>query len=427
MGQRSFKLNRSSECVLIQKVLIQLLQFRQNDFFQFCHGHKGTRTGFSGDLTRIALQVISITAFVRSHGIPTVHAGDLPGKRMDHSGTSERLCVGLDLLLYPVPELPIDDGFVSTFCPDPLVLGACLNLSRFIRDTAVFALNQISYVYFVGQDICDTMIFPEGAGYFGGRHIPDAFSSFILRRIWNATIVQDPGNRRFSIPISKQRKNLNDDISGLLIDDQNSPSFGIFLVPIRRKGSDMEPVFSAAPQNTADIVRHILQIPLVDQTIDLAGLLITLISGVGVVNDTDEANAPDGEQTMNILFDELKLSGKPRLSFTEDDIKLMGLGICKKTLELRTVTVRSSVIIVAVNIMDIPSLTYGVLEQHCLLVLDAVAVIFFIYFVSIFFGKAAVNCYFHLSISFVMEQADRMTNNESILEFVIVPHLEIQI
>ena len=165
----------------------------------------------------------------------------------------------------------------------------------------------------------------------------------------------------------------------------------------------MESILSAAGQNASDIFRHILQIPLVDQTVDLSGFLVTLVRRICIIDNAHKTNAPNREQAVDILLHQFQLSGKSRLGFAEDNIKLPCLCIRQEPLELRSVAISTRIIVVAVNIVDIPALAIGILNEHSLLVLNAVAVLVLIQFVPIFFRKSAVNCYIHCFISLLQK------------------------
>ena len=89
----------------------------------------------------------------------------------------------------------------------------------------------------------------------------------------------------------------------------------------------MEAVLPSVGEDAADVLRHIFQIPLVHQTIDLPGLLVALVGGVGVVHDADKTDAPDREEAVDVLLYKLQLTGKAGLGLAEDDVKAMGLGI----------------------------------------------------------------------------------------------------
>ena len=89
----------------------------------------------------------------------------------------------------------------------------------------------------------------------------------------------------------------------------------------------MKALFPAIGEDAANIVGHVLQIPFVYQTIDLAGFFVPLVVGVRIVHNADETDSPQREKPVYVLFHQFQLTGKAGLSFAEDDIKFMGLSI----------------------------------------------------------------------------------------------------
>ena len=128
-----------------------------------------------------------------------------------------------------------------------------------------------------------------------------------------------------------------------------------------------------------------------DQTIDLTGFLVALVRRISVVNQTDKADAPNGEKPIDILFYQFQFAGKTGLALAKNDVKLMCFGIVQQTLEFRPIPVRTGVIIIAVNVIYFPALLNGIFQQHGLLILDAVAVIRFLFLVAVFFRQSAIN------------------------------------
>ena len=161
----------------------------------------------------------------------------------------------------------------------------------------------------------------------------------------------------------------------------------------------MESVLPPVGKNAPDIIRHILQIPFVNEAVDLPRFFISFVGGVRVIHNTDETNPPDGEQAMDIFFDKFQFTGEAGLRFAQDDIKPAILRILQQSIKLRALSVGAGVIVVAVNVINVPSLFHGVLQQHGLLVLNAVAVVGFQRFISVLFGQTAVNSGFHHSDS----------------------------
>ena len=108
---------------------------------------------------------------------------------------------------------------------------------------------------------------------------------------------------------------------------------GVFLVAIEGKGPDVETVLPPVGEDTTDVLRHILQIPLVHQPIDLTGLLVALVGGVGIVHDADKSNAPDREKTVDVLLYQLQLTGKAGLGLAKNDVKAVSLGVLQQAVK----------------------------------------------------------------------------------------------
>lgn len=71
-------------------------------------------------------------------------------------------------------------------------------------------------------------------------------------------------------PAKRQCKNAPYHLSRFRVDDKLSLGVRGFAVPIQCKGADEQPLSAFVVQHGADIVGQVLQIPLVDQPIDLA-------------------------------------------------------------------------------------------------------------------------------------------------------------
>ena len=78
--------------------------------------------------------------------------------------------------------------------------------------------------------------------------------------------------------------------------------------------------------------------------------------------------------------------GEAGLAFTEDDVKAMDFGILQHAGKRRTVSVRTRVIVIAVNVIYFPAVLGCVFQQHGLLILNTAAVIRFIFLVAVLFG-----------------------------------------
>ena len=280
---------------------------------------------------------------------------------------------------------------MGSFHTIPVILRTGFILLGFIGNAAILALHHISYVNFIGQHIGNGKILPKCAVPALWLLVPQAVLPFIFCGIRYAALIKHPGNGGLSVPLRKEGENLPHNCGCLFIYDEVSLLLRIFLVAVERKSADMKAVFAAIGENGTDIFRHVLQIPFIDQTIDLTGFLVALVRRISVVNQTDKADAPNGEKPIDILFYQFQFAGKTGLALAKNDVKLMCFGIVQQTLEFRPIPVRTGVIIIAVNVIYFPALLNGIFQQHGLLILDAVAVIRFLFLVAVFFRQSAIN------------------------------------
>ena len=107
----------------------------------------------------------------------------------------------------------------------------------------------------------------------------------------------------------------------------------------------------AGCQHRPDIVRQLLQEPFIDQTVDLSGLFVSLIVGVCIVYQADKANAQPGKQTVDVFLHQFHLSGKPGLGLAQNNVKLSCGGVDDEAIELGAASVRTGIVVIAVNIV----------------------------------------------------------------------------
>ena len=117
----------------------------------------------------------------------------------------------------------------------------------------------------------------------------------ILRGIRYAAGIEHPGDGGFSDPLREEGEYLPHDGGGFFVNHQMSFLRRVFLVAIEGEGTDVKAVLTAVGQHGTDVLGHLLQIPFVDQSIDLTGLLVAFVGGIGIVYQADKPNPPDRE------------------------------------------------------------------------------------------------------------------------------------
>lgn len=145
----------------------------------------------------------------------------------------------------------------------------------------------------------------------------------------------------------------------------------VLLIAVDGKSADVLPLPPLHVKDHAYVLGKVLKVPLVDKAVDLPGLLVALDFGVGVVSHRDKPDAPDGKQAVDVLLYQLHVAGKTGLALAEDDLKFLLLGRFDHLVEVRPQAVSAGVILVAVDVVDVPAALHGVADQQRFLVLDA--------------------------------------------------------
>ena len=197
----------------------------------------------------------------------------------------------------------------------PLAFGTGLVLFRLIGHAAVLPLHHVADINLIFQHIGNGEILPQSAVFPLGLLVAQPVETLVFGGVGDAPVVQHSGNGRLTIALGEEDKHLPYNGGSLLVHDKMAFLLGVLLIAIEGKGADVKAVFPSIGENAADVFRHILQVPLVDQAVDLPGLFVALIGGVGVVHDADKADAPEREEAVDILFHQLQFAGEAGLSF----------------------------------------------------------------------------------------------------------------
>lgn len=84
---------------------------------------------------------------------------------------------------------------------------------------------------------------------------------------------------------------------------------------------------------------------------------------------------------MYVLLHQLHIPGKSGLAFAQDDLKFLLLGRLDHPIEIRPQAVSSGVVLIAVDMVDVPSPLHGIVDQKGFLVLDALGFLLLLVFV----------------------------------------------
>ena len=163
----------------------------------------------------------------------------------------------------------------------------------------------------------------------------------------------------------------------------------VLLIAVDGESPDVLSLPPLHVKDQADIFGQVLQVPLVDQAVDLPSFFVALDFGVGIVGHSDKPDAPDGEQTVDVLLHQLHIPSEPGLGLAENDLELFLLGRFDHPVEVRPQAVGAGVVLVTVDVVDVPPPLHRVVDQQGFLVLDALG--FRFVFVLVFFAQPGIN------------------------------------
>ena len=146
---------------------------------------------------------------------------------------------------------------------------AGLVLLGLIGHTAIFALYHIADINLIGEHIGDGEILPKGAVFPLGLLVAQAVEPLVLGRVWDAPVIEHPGDGCLAVALAEKGKYFTDNGGSLLVDNQVALLVGVFLIAVEGKGPNVKTVLPPVGEDAPDVLRHILQIPLVYQPIDL--------------------------------------------------------------------------------------------------------------------------------------------------------------
>ena len=189
--------------------------------------------------------------------------------------------------------------------------------------------------------------------------------------VGDALLVQQIGDVLPPMAFQGPLVNLAHHLGSLRIGDDVVFVCWIFPIAVDGEAADVLALPPFQIKYHADVLGQVLQVPLVHQAVDLPGLFVALHFCVGVVRHSDEADAPDGEQAVDVLLHQFHVTGEPGLGFAKNDLELFLLGGLNHTVEVRAVAVHSREVLITKNRVNVPAVVDGVVGQQGFLVLDA--------------------------------------------------------
>ena len=136
-----------------------MIQFIKNCLFKESLCYKCTLTELIPQIPCRAFQIPQAPIAAACECISTVHTFCFYCKYTNFSRVTRFgfLCAAL---LHTIPQIHVNDRFVSTFHPDPLFLRNWFAMPGFVCRIRIFALHHVTNIHFILQYSRHSVIFP---------------------------------------------------------------------------------------------------------------------------------------------------------------------------------------------------------------------------------------------------------------------------
>ena len=315
-----------------------------------------------------------------AHGAAAVHALHKACQRVHHAGTVLPRA-DVQIPLDGLKGLPVDDGLVGALHPEPAVPGHDNDGLGFVTGLFGPALHHDAGVDLIAEDPPYGILVPESEILLAEVIAVPAPLRLVPGGIDHPQIVEHVGDTLLAVALQGPAEDLPHHLRRLRVHQEMTLVVRVLPVAVDGKAADVLPLPPLHVKDHADVLRQVLQIPLVDESVDLAGFFVALDLRVSVVCHGDEADSPDGKQAVDVLFHQFHVPGKPGLALAEEDLKLLFLGRPDHPVEVRPQAVGAGVVLIAIDVVDVPSPIHGVVDQQGLLVLDTLGFLLLLVFV----------------------------------------------
>ena len=286
-------------------------------------------------------------------------------------------------------QLPVNDSLMGALHPNPLFFGHVNQSLGLVAHLFPPSLEHNPGIHLVAEDAPDGGLVPQTVAVGHRVTAGPAVFRLVAGGIWDALVIEQFGDLLLAVALQGPSEDLPNHLGSLRLNNEMVVILRVFLIAVDGKSADVPPLPPLHVKNHADIFGQVLQIPLVDQAVDLPGLFVALYLRVGIVGYGDEPDAPDGKQAVDVFLHQLHIPGKAGLAFAEDNLKLFLLGRLNHPVEVGPQAVGAGVVLVAVDVVDVPPPLHCVRNKQGFLILDALG--FRFVFVLVFFAQPGIN------------------------------------
>ena len=255
----------------------------------------GTQLFFAAVGVQPASQIGPLAVGALAHGGAAVGALHQPGQQVGLAGA-----VGpgaqLEGTLDGIEGGPVDDGLVGALHPIPLAFRGVDDDLGLVAYLFSPPLNHHPGVHLIGKDAAHRHLVPQAEVVLHGMVAAPAPLRLVAGGVGDALLVEQVGDVLASMALQRQLEDLPHHLRRLRVGNDVVFVCRVLPVAVDGKASDVLALPPLQIEHHTNIFGQVLQIPLVYQAVDLAGLFVALHLGVGIVRHCDEPDPPEGNR-----------------------------------------------------------------------------------------------------------------------------------
>lgn len=274
--------------------------------------------------------------------------------------------------------------------PEPAVPGHDNDGLGFVADFFGPALHHDAGVDLIAEDPPDGILVPEPEILLAEVVAVPAPLRLVPGGIDHPQVVEHVGDALLAVALQGPAEDLPHHLRRLRVHQEMALVVRVLPVAVDGKAADVLPLPPLHVKDHADVLGQVLQIPFIDKTVDLTGFFVSFYLCVSIVGHSDESDPPDGKQAVNVLLHQFHIPGEPGLAFAEEDLKLLFLGRLDHPIEVRPLAVSSRIVLIAVDVIDVPAPLHRIVDQQRFLVLNTLR--FSFVFVFVLLTQPCIDC-----------------------------------
>ena len=292
------------------------------------------------------------------HDPATVTAADQAGKEQNFVRRYTFADVSVEQALGFFEGIPVYDGLVGAFYPDPVFFRHSAALLDFIADGGVFSLNHVADVHFVSQDPPHGAVRPKTVAFFArGMAVAQPLAPFVGGGVGDAHGIELFRDAHDAAPMDEIFENHPHDGRGFLIDDQLMMIVRVLEITVGGKAPDKFTLLAVDVQRSPDIDRGGGGHGFVDHIgnthgNELGGGIHIARRGIQTIVDGNEPHPVADKYIVEILPALGSISAEPGQILHDHTVDMACVDILHHPLEARAVKIGAAPAVIDVGVID---------------------------------------------------------------------------